>query len=83
MIGPDDPTLYVYSSLPLLKSMVTTAERLEADAEYQRWLCGLKFEDTLLLREKRTGTSIIQSSVRADTAATKTALYESAIVLRR
>ncbi len=46
-------------------------------------LCGLKFEDTLLLREKRTGTSIIQSSVRADTAATKTALYESAIVLRR
>jgi DNA modification methylase len=46
-------------------------------------LCGLTFEDTILLREKRTGTSIIQSSIRADKAASKTVLYESAIVLRR
>jgi DNA modification methylase len=46
-------------------------------------LCGLSFEDTILLREKRTGTSIIQSSVRVDKAAVKTVLYESAIVLRR
>jgi len=46
-------------------------------------LCGLTFEDTVLLREKRTGTSIIQSSVRVDKAAHKTVLYESAIVLRR
>jgi hypothetical protein len=46
-------------------------------------ICGLTFEDTILLREKRTGTSIIQSSVRADKAAQRTVLYESAIVLRR
>jgi DNA modification methylase len=46
-------------------------------------LCGLTFEDTILLRNKRTGTSIIQSSVRVDKAACKTVLYESAIVLRK
>ena len=46
-------------------------------------LCRLSFEDTIPLREKRTGTSIIQSSVRVDKAAVKTVLYESAIVLRR
>lgn len=46
-------------------------------------LCGLDFEDTLLLRQKRTGNSIIQSSVRVDKAAHKTALYESAVVLRK
>ncbi|HLI30791.1 MAG TPA: hypothetical protein VKV79_06810 [Terriglobia bacterium] len=46
-------------------------------------LCGLAFEDTILLREKRTGTSIILSSVRVDQAPQRTVLYESAIVLRR
>lgn len=46
-------------------------------------LCGLRFEDTILLRQKRTGNSIIQSSVRVDEAPCKTALYESAIVLRK
>jgi hypothetical protein len=46
-------------------------------------LVGLKFEDNHLLRRKRTGSSIIQSSVRADQAAEKVVLYESAIVLRR
>jgi hypothetical protein len=46
-------------------------------------LCGLSFEETIPLREKRTGTSIIQSSVRADKAAQRTVLYESAIVLRK
>jgi hypothetical protein len=46
-------------------------------------LNGLKFEDNHLLRRKRTGNSIIKSSVRADQAADKTVLYESAIVLRR
>jgi DNA modification methylase len=46
-------------------------------------LCGLSFEKTILLRNKRTGSSIIQSSVRVDKAKQKTVLYESAIVLRR
>lgn len=46
-------------------------------------LCGLEFVDTVLLREKRTGSSIIQSSVRVEKAERKTALYESAIVLRK
>src|SRR5579859_929839 len=46
-------------------------------------LCGLAFEDNLMLRKKRTGSSIIQSSVRVDKAAHKTVLYESAVVLRK
>ena len=46
-------------------------------------LLGLTFEDTHLLRNKRTGNSIIQSSVRVDQAHEKTVLYESAIVLRK
>lgn len=45
-------------------------------------LCGLRFDHTMLLRKKRTGSSIIQSSVRVDKAATKVTLYESAIVLK-
>ncbi len=46
-------------------------------------LCGLTFEENLLVRTKRTGSSIIQSSVRVDKAAKKASLYESAIVLRK
>jgi len=46
-------------------------------------LCDLEFEKTLMLRTKRTGSSIIQSSVRVDSAADKVVLYESAIVLRK
>ncbi len=46
-------------------------------------LCALEFEDTLRLRDKRTGTSIIESSVRVDKAEVKTVLYESAIVVRK
>lgn len=45
--------------------------------------CGLTFLDTHLLRNKRTGSSIIRSSVRVDRATTKTVLYESAIILRK
>jgi hypothetical protein len=46
-------------------------------------LRGLAFEETLRLRDKRTGSSIIQSSVRTDKAEMKTVLYESAIILRK
>jgi hypothetical protein len=46
-------------------------------------LAGLKFEDNHLLRNKRTGSSIIQSSVRVEEAKEKTVLYESGIVLRK
>ncbi len=46
-------------------------------------LAGLKFEDNHLLKKKRTGNSIIQSSVRVDHATQKTVLYESGIVLRK
>jgi len=46
-------------------------------------IVGLKFEDTHLLRKKRTGNSIIQSSVRVDHAKEKTVLYESGIILRK
>jgi hypothetical protein len=45
--------------------------------------CGLNFVDTHLLRNKRTGSSIIRSSVRVDHASTKTVLYETAIILRK
>jgi hypothetical protein len=46
-------------------------------------LAGLKFEDNHLLRNKRTGNSIIQSSVRVEEAKEKTVLYESGVVLRK
>jgi DNA modification methylase len=45
-------------------------------------LCGLAFEETVLLRKKRTGSSIIKSSVRVNSAAEKVSLYEAAIVLK-
>ena len=46
-------------------------------------LAGLKFEDNHLLRNKRTGSSIIQSSVRVEEARENTVLYESGVVLRK
>ena len=46
-------------------------------------LTGLGFEETIMLRKKRTGSSIIQSSVRVDKAHKKSVLYESAVVLRK
>lgn len=46
-------------------------------------LAGLKFEDNHLLRNKRTGNSIIQSSVRVEEAMAKVVLYESGVVLRK
>jgi 16S rRNA G966 N2-methylase RsmD len=46
-------------------------------------LAGLKFENNHLLRNKRTGSSIIQSSVRVEEAKEKTVLYESGVVLRK
>lgn len=46
-------------------------------------LAGLKFEDNHMLRKKRTGNSIIQSSVRVEDAKEKTVLYESGVVLRK
>ncbi|NLW49431.1 MAG: helix-turn-helix domain-containing protein [Candidatus Brocadiaceae bacterium] len=46
-------------------------------------LQGLKAEETIPLREKRTGSSIIKSSVRANAAKARTSLYECAVVLAR
>jgi DNA modification methylase len=46
-------------------------------------LCGLALEDIIMLRKKRTGNSIIRSSVRVDEAAPKMVLYESAVVLKK
>lgn len=46
-------------------------------------LAGLTFEANHMLRNKRTGSSIIQSSVRVGEAKEKTVLYESGVVLRK
>lgn len=46
-------------------------------------LAGLKKKDIILLRTKRTGSSIIDSTVRAGKAEAKTILYETAVVLTR
>jgi excisionase family DNA binding protein len=46
-------------------------------------LRGIRTGDILPLRQKRTGTSIINSSVRANAARAKTQLYESAVVLSK
>jgi DNA modification methylase len=46
-------------------------------------MCGMNFKDTLVLRKKRTGSSIIKSSVRVDAPPARVELYEAAIVLRK
>jgi DNA modification methylase len=46
-------------------------------------LAGLKKEDIILLRTKRTGSSIIDSTVRAAKTKKKTILYETAVVLKK
>ncbi len=46
-------------------------------------ICGLSFENTFVLRKKRTGSSIIKSSVRVDAPPAKVVLYEAAVVLRK
>jgi excisionase family DNA binding protein len=46
-------------------------------------LLGLRMQEIRLLRRKRTGTSIVGSSVRADAPARKTMLYETAVVVRQ
>jgi len=43
--------------------------------------CKLEVKDIHLLRKKRTGASIIQSSVRANAAQEKATLYESAVMV--
>lgn len=45
--------------------------------------CGLVLEDIQLLRTKRTGTSIINSSVRASAVSKRTTLYESAVIVAK
>lgn len=46
-------------------------------------LVGLRKEDMFLLRTKRTGSSIVDSTVRAAKTKKKTVLYETAVVLTR
>jgi len=43
----------------------------------------LTYEHNIVLRKKRIGNSIVQSSVRCDHPGERTILYESAIILRR
>lgn len=45
-------------------------------------MCGLSLEDIHILREKRIGNSVVNSSVR-NAEATKATLYETAVVLRK
>ena len=46
-------------------------------------LAGLRKNDIILLRTKRTGSSIVDSSVRAGKTKKATPLYETAVVLGR
>lgn len=46
-------------------------------------LAGLKKRDIILLRTKRTGSSIVDSTVRAGKTEGKTILYETAVILTR
>lgn len=46
-------------------------------------MCGLELEGIELLRRKRTGSSIIKSSVRSESAREKVLLYESAVILSK
>ena len=69
----------------VLGNSIIQGVEVKTDAFFGRIaeLRGLEFENTLLLRKKGPGSSIIRSSVRVDQAAVKTVLYESAIVLRK
>jgi hypothetical protein len=79
LLKPDATAVIVLGNSIIQGVEVKTDSLFGAIAE----LCGLGIEDAILLRKKRTGTSILQSSVRADKAARKTVLYESAIVLKK
>jgi len=46
-------------------------------------LTGLKTKDIILLRTKRTGSSIVDSTVRAAKVKKKTVLYETAVILSK
>lgn len=46
-------------------------------------LAGLKKKDIVLLRNKRTGSSIVDSTVRSGEKTKKTILYETAVVLEK
>jgi len=64
----------------VLQGIEVRTDELFADIGKQ---CGLQVEGIHLLRSKRTGSSIINSSVRANHADTKVTLYESAVDFRR
>ena len=46
-------------------------------------IVGLRAKDLVMLRTKRTGSSIVDSTVRAATTRKKTVLYETAVVLEK
>lgn len=46
-------------------------------------MAGLGIEEIQLLRAKRTGASIINSSVRSGNAPSRTTLYESAVIVTK
>lgn len=79
LLRPDGTAIIVLGNSVIQGVEVPTDQIFGHIAE----LCGLKFEKTILLRNKRTGSSIIQSSVRVAEAKQKVVLYESAIVIRR
>lgn len=69
----------------VLGNSILQGVEFKTDALFAR-ICelqGLRKEETVPLREKRTGTSIIKSSVRATAAKARTTLYESAVVVAR
>lgn len=79
LLRPDGTAIVVLGNSIIQGVEVKTDQFFGQIAE----LSGLAFHDTMLLRRKRTGSSIIRSSVRVDKPNTKTVLYESAIVLKK
>ena len=76
---PDSKAVVVIGN-SILQGVEINTDQIFADIGE---IAGLKKRDIILLRTKRTGSSIIDSSVRAAKTTKKTTLYETAVVFSK
>jgi hypothetical protein len=79
LMKPDSKAVVVIGN-SILQGVEINTDQIFADIGE---IAGLKKIDIILLRTKRTGSSIIDSSVRAAKTTKKTTLYETAVVFSR
>lgn len=79
LMKPDSKAVVVIGN-SILQGVEINTDQIFADIGE---IAGLKKIDIILLRTKRTGSSIIDSSVRAAKTTKKTTLYEAAVVFSK